>query len=33
MALIAIAYPRFQSELEEFAVRAHYLERKAVVSI
>jgi len=28
-ALIAIADPRFQGELEEFAVRAHYLERKA----
>lgn len=26
-ALIAIADPRFQQELEEFAVRAHYLER------
>ena len=29
-ALIAIADPRFQQELEDFAVRAHYLERKAV---
>ncbi len=28
-ALIAIAEPRFQAELEDFAVRAHYLERKA----
>jgi acyl-CoA hydrolase len=28
-ALIAIAEPRFQQELEDFAVRAHYLERKA----
>ena len=28
-ALIAIADPRFQAELEDFAVRAHYLERKA----
>ncbi len=27
-ALIAIADPRFRSELEDFAVRAHYLERK-----
>jgi acyl-CoA hydrolase len=27
-ALIAIADPRFQQELEEFAVRAHYLERE-----
>jgi len=27
-ALIAIAHPRFQGELEDFAVRAHYLERK-----
>ena len=26
-ALIAIADPRFQAELEEFAVRSHYLER------
>jgi len=28
-ALIAIADPRFQAELEEFAVRSHYLERRA----
>ncbi|MGB7265318.1 MAG: acetyl-CoA hydrolase/transferase C-terminal domain-containing protein [Terracidiphilus sp.] len=28
-ALIAIAEPRFRAELEDFAVRAHYLERKA----
>jgi acyl-CoA hydrolase len=28
-ALIAIAHPQFQSELEDFAVRAHYLERRA----
>lgn len=28
-ALIAIADARFQAELEDFAVRAHYLERKA----
>jgi len=27
-ALIAIADPRFQQELEDFAVRSHYLERK-----
>jgi 4-hydroxybutyrate CoA-transferase len=27
-ALIAIADPRFQQELEEFAVRSHYLENK-----
>jgi acyl-CoA hydrolase len=32
-ALIAIADPRFQPELEDFAVRAHYLERKAVVAV
>jgi acyl-CoA hydrolase len=31
-ALIAIADPRFQQELEEFAVRAHYLEHKAAVA-
>ena len=29
-ALIGIADPRFRQELEDFAVRAHYLERKAV---
>ena len=29
-ALIAIADPRFRAELEDFAVRAHYMERKAV---
>jgi 4-hydroxybutyrate CoA-transferase len=27
-ALIAIADPRFQTELEDFALRAHYLERR-----
>jgi acyl-CoA hydrolase len=27
-ALIAIADPRFQQELEDFAVRSHYLERE-----
>lgn len=31
-ALIAIADPRFQAELEDFAVRAHYLERKAAAT-
>ena len=30
-ALIAIADPRFQQELEDFAVRAHYLEREQSV--
>lgn len=30
-ALIEIADPRFQGELEDFAVRAHYLERKEEV--
>jgi len=30
-ALIAIADPQFQAELEDFAVRSHYLERKAAV--
>ncbi len=28
-ALIAIADPRFRGELEDFAVRSHYMERKA----
>jgi acyl-CoA hydrolase len=28
-ALIAIADPRFRAELEDFAVRSHYMERKA----
>lgn len=32
-ALIAIADPRFHAELEDFAVRAHYLERKAAVCV
>jgi acyl-CoA hydrolase len=32
-ALIAIAEPRFQAELEEFAVRAHYLERKTAAAV
>lgn len=31
-ALIAIAEPRFQGELEDFALRAHYLERKAATA-
>ncbi len=31
-ALIAIADPRFRQELEDFALRAHYLERKAAVA-
>ena len=31
-ALIAIADPRFRAELEDFAVRAHYLDRRAVES-
>jgi len=31
-ALIAIADPRFQQELEDFAVRAHYLEREKTVA-
>ena len=30
-ALIAIADPRFRAELEDFAVRAHYMERKPAV--
>ncbi|MGA7858466.1 MAG: acetyl-CoA hydrolase/transferase C-terminal domain-containing protein [Terracidiphilus sp.] len=32
-ALIAIADPQFQTELEDFAVRAHYLERKRDVAL
>lgn len=32
-ALLAIAEPRFQAELEDFAVRAHYLEREAQVAL
>ena len=32
-ALIAIADPRFQGELEDFAVRSHYLERKAATAV
>jgi acyl-CoA hydrolase len=30
-AMISIADPRFRAELEDFAVRSHYLERKAAV--
>jgi acyl-CoA hydrolase len=29
-ALITIADPRFRDELEDFALRSHYMERKAV---
>ena len=32
-ALIAIADPQFKGELEEFALRAHYLEKKAPVLV
>src|ERR1019366_7776342 len=32
-ALIAIADPRFQNELDDFALRSHYLERKAAVCV
>jgi 4-hydroxybutyrate CoA-transferase len=32
-ALIEIADPRFQAELEDFALRAHYLERKVPVCV
>jgi acyl-CoA hydrolase len=32
-ALIAIADPRLQAELEDFAVRSHYLERKATAAV
>lgn len=32
-ALIAIAEPRFQQELEDFAVRSHYLERSAAPAL
>jgi acyl-CoA hydrolase len=32
-ALIAIADPRFQAELEDFAVRSHYLERKEALCV
>jgi acyl-CoA hydrolase len=30
-ALIAIADPRFQAELEDFAVRSHYMDKKAAL--
>ena len=30
-ALISIADPRFQAELDDFAVRSHYMERKAAL--
>jgi acyl-CoA hydrolase len=33
VALIAIADPQFQGELEDFALRAHYLERKAATAV
>ncbi len=33
LALIAIADPRFQPELEDFALRAHYLEREKPASV
>jgi 4-hydroxybutyrate CoA-transferase len=33
VALIAIADPQFQGELEDFALRAHYLERKAAPAV
>jgi len=32
-ALIAVAHPRFQAELEDFAVRAHYLERRMATAV
>jgi 4-hydroxybutyrate CoA-transferase len=32
-ALIAVAEPKFQAELEDFAVRAHYLEGKTAVAL
>jgi acyl-CoA hydrolase len=32
-ALIAVADPRFRSELEDFAVRSHYMERKAAAEL
>jgi acyl-CoA hydrolase len=31
--LIAIADPQFQPELEDFAVRSHYMERKAATAV
>ncbi|MGA8110688.1 MAG: acetyl-CoA hydrolase/transferase C-terminal domain-containing protein, partial [Acidobacteriaceae bacterium] len=32
-ALIAIADPRFQGELEDFALRAHYLEHRTAAAL
>jgi acyl-CoA hydrolase len=32
-ALIAIADPQFQGELEDFAVRSHYLEHTATAAV
>ena len=32
-ALIANAAPQFQGEREDFAVRSHYLERKAAAAV
>ncbi len=32
-ALIAVAHPRFQQELEDFALRAHYLERRTAPAV
>jgi acyl-CoA hydrolase len=31
--LIAIAEPRFRDELEDFAIRSHYMERKAAAAV
>jgi hypothetical protein len=33
VAWIAIADPRFQSELEDFALRSHYMQHKAAAAI
>jgi 4-hydroxybutyrate CoA-transferase len=33
VALIAIADPKFQAELEDFAIRAHYLERRGTLAM
>jgi acyl-CoA hydrolase len=33
VALIAIADPRFRDELEDFAVRSHYLERQTAAVV
>ena len=32
-ALIAIADPQFRDELEEFAVRSHYMERQVAAAL